>query len=157
MTRPSKSKDDRNMRFNDAEFRKVFYERMNALIAETPFSIIVSVLRKDNITNEHAMYSEDPYLYCFEAILNRILHKSKHQDCHIYPEKRTTNEDIKLEAQMLKLKATGTRYYRGAEINRMISEFVLKDKKLNLSGLQLADLVVTPIGRHIIGKAPKPL
>jgi hypothetical protein len=112
MTRPSKSKDSRNMFFNDAERRKLFYDKMNTLIADTPFSIMVSVLRKDAITNEHAMYSEDPYLYCFEAILNQILHKSKHQNIRIYPEKRTSTEDIKLEAEMLKLKVTGTRYYR---------------------------------------------
>jgi hypothetical protein len=37
----------------------------------------------------------------------------------------------------------------------MITKFELVDKLENLSGNQLADLVVTPIGRHIIGKKPK--
>ena len=57
---------------------------------------------------------------------------------------------------MIRAKNAGTRFFKGAEVSERIAEFVLKDKKDNLSGLQLADLVVTPIGRHILGKAPKP-
>jgi hypothetical protein len=32
---------------------------------------------------------------------------------------------------------------------------MLRDKHLNVAGLQLADLVVSPIGRHVMGKPPR--
>lgn len=43
-------------------------------------------------------------------------------------------------------------HLRGAELARRVSSFELHDKAENLAGLQLADLVVTPIGRHVLGK-----
>jgi hypothetical protein len=38
---------------------------------------------------------------------------------------------------------------------KCIKGFHVQDKKDNIAGLQLADLVVSPIGRHILGKAEK--
>ena len=37
-------------------------------------------------------------------------------------------------------------------MERRIQGLSLKGKEANLSGLELADLVVTPIGRHVLGK-----
>ncbi len=101
--------------------------------------------------------SEDPYIFSFDFLLNRILHHCNNGNCNIFPEKRTHNEDMKLELALLKTKNTGTKLFRGAEVSRMITQFALTDKNENHSGLQLADLVVTPIGRHILGKVAKPI
>jgi len=46
----------------------------------------------------------------------------------------------------------GTRYVRGSHIERRIRGLQLRDKKDNLAGLQLADLIVSPIGRFVLGK-----
>jgi hypothetical protein len=37
----------------------------------------------------------------------------------------------------------------------MIRRLKLVNKNRNVAGLQLADLVVSPIGRHVLGKPPK--
>lgn len=49
----------------------------------------------------------------------------------------------------------GTRFLRAAQIERRIQSLNLRNKKANLAGLQLADLVVTPIGRKVLKKSIK--
>jgi hypothetical protein len=41
---------------------------------------------------------------------------------------------------------------QASQIDARIQSLILRDKKANIAGLELADLVVTPIGRHILGK-----
>lgn len=41
------------------------------------------------------------------------------------------------------------------EIERRVLGMNLRDKTENIGGLQLADLVVTPIGRYVLGKTIK--
>lgn len=53
------------------------------------------------------------------------------------------------------MKITGTRYMAANRIEKCILGVNLKDRKENLAGLQLADLVVTPIGRHVLAKETK--
>ena len=44
---------------------------------------------------------------------------------------------------------------QATQIDRRIQSLILRDKKANIAGLQLADLVVTPIGRKILNKTIK--
>ena len=73
----------------------------------------------------------------------------------IYPEHRDNTEDRKLEIALLEMKVTGTRFYHGREVAEKIRDFRLTGKQENLSGSQLVDLIVTPIGRHLQGKTPR--
>ena len=155
MTRPSHAKDLRNKKLVDAKFRFSFSTQLNELIKKTNFKVISSVIRKDKVLGKVWDSAEDPYIFSFDFLLNRVLHYCQSDSCKIYPEKRTHNEDVKLELAFLRTKTTGTKLFRGAEISRMVEEFILKDKSDNTSGLQLADLIVTPIGRHILGKITK--
>ncbi len=157
ITRPSKGNDKRTKQFYNKEFRVNFYNKINDLIEETNFKIASCAIKKGEIVDAYGTYAEDPYILSFENVLNRILFECKYNGkCKIYPEKRTHTENVKLELNFLKLKNSGTRFFRGVEVDRKISEFALNDKKTNMSGLQLADLIVSPIGRHVIGKKPKP-
>jgi hypothetical protein len=156
MTRPNRAKDPRNFKLVNPDFRYSYYSRLNELIHQTQFKLIASVIQKNKITNNLSTDTKDPYLFSFDFVLNRVLVHCQNTTCYIYPEKRTTHEDTKLELALLRVKSTGTKKLRGAEVSKRISEFTLTDKSANLSGLQLADLVVTPIGRHFIGKNAKP-
>ena len=79
------------------------------------------------------------------------------ESCQIFPEKRGYQEDIKLKAEFLSIQAGGTKRFKGSQINKVIEEFTLKNKEANISGMQLIDLLVTPIGRDFIGKKKKPV
>ena len=70
-------------------------------------------------------------------------------------EKRDPTLDHELEIAWLNLKVQGTRFMRAKAIDKRILGLNLRSKKENIAGLQLADLVVSPIGRHVLGKPDK--
>jgi hypothetical protein len=156
ITRPSNSKSSHNLKFNNPEFRQIFYSKINNLISETPFEIVSCIIKKKEFSLRDGTNEEDPYIFSLSQLVDRIAMKCNKQVCKLYPEKRDKAEDLKIELEFLRLKTIGTKHFRGAEISEKIEEFVLKDKKNNISGLQLADLIVTPIGRNFINKPPKP-
>lgn len=73
----------------------------------------------------------------------------------IVAEKRGVTLDHELDIAWLNLKIQGTRYMRAKQIEKRILALNLRSKSENIAGLQLADLVVTPIGRYVLGKAIK--
>jgi hypothetical protein len=73
----------------------------------------------------------------------------------IVAEKRDVTLDHELEIAWLNLKVQGTRFMRAKAIDKRILGLNLRAKKENIAGLQLADLVVSPIGRHVLGKPDK--
>ena len=157
ITRPKRSKDDRNFLFNDRDFRKNFYEKMNQLIQKTPFHIVSCTIRKDKLVDKYGIKAHNPYYIALENLLNRIMYFcDQNSTCKIYPEKRGFVEDKSLELEFASLQINGVKFHKGSKIRKHIQKFELVDKTKNLSGSQLADLVVSPIGRHIIGKPPKP-
>lgn len=157
ITRPSKSKNPLNLKFNDPSFRKRFYSQITQLISAHDLVIAASVVKKKAHFEQFGSNAKDPYIFSFDYLLNSVLTYCKDESCEIFPEKRTHVEDTKLELSYLRTKVTGTEFYKGAEVAEKISNFELQDKRQNVSGLQLADLIVTPIGRHVIGKSPKPV
>jgi hypothetical protein len=48
--------------------------------------------------------------------------------------------------------AEGTGRLSGETIRHNVTALLLRSKKVNLAGLQLADLVVGPIGRFVLGR-----
>jgi hypothetical protein len=73
----------------------------------------------------------------------------------IVAEKRGPTLDRQLDLAWLNLKVQGTKFMQASQIEKRIQSLILQDKKANIAGLQLADLVVTPIGRHVLGKPTK--
>jgi hypothetical protein len=67
-------------------------------------------------------------------------------------ERRDPTLDRGLDLAWLNLKIQGTRFMQAKTIDDRIVGLNLRAKTDNLAGLQLADLVVTPIGRHVLGK-----
>ena len=70
----------------------------------------------------------------------------------IYRQSRRTRSD-ELELAWLNLKIRGTDFLAAKDIEKRIEDLRTQDKKKNIAGLQLADLVVSPIGRHVLGKS----
>lgn len=74
---------------------------------------------------------------------------------HICAEKRGSDLDQELERAWAKLIRQGTGILTGDQIDERIVDLALKHKSLDIVGLQLADLVISPIGRAVIGKPPR--
>jgi len=73
----------------------------------------------------------------------------------IVAEQRDATLDRQLELAWLDLKISGTANLSPSAINRRIQSLNLRGKTDNIAGLQLADLVVSPIGRHVAGKTAR--
>jgi len=71
-------------------------------------------------------------------------------------ESRSRRLDRELRAAWDLLRLNGTRYVRPATIGRRIASFEFHTKADGVTGLELADLVVAPLGRWVAGMSARP-
>ncbi|MBP9059610.1 MAG: DUF3800 domain-containing protein, partial [Rhodoferax sp.] len=144
-------------RLKDTGFRAEFYDQLNALIRSLEFSVLACAIRKDAHLARYGMAALDPYLMSLDILVERFcMDVGDIEDGGlIVAERRGPTLDHELELAWLNLKIQGTRYMQAKQVERRIQSLNLKSKAANVAGLQLADLVVTPIGRQVLGKPVK--
>lgn len=142
----------------DPVLRAGFYTDLNAMLQRLEFMVVACVIRKDAYVARYGANAADPYMYGLGVLVERFcMELGDELDAgFICAEKRNPGLDRDLiEAwETLITSGTGTGYANPRTIDERIVGLDLKDKIPNLAGLQLADLMVTPIGRHVTGKAP---
>jgi hypothetical protein len=142
-----KAQGDFNILLN-ATTRKRFFERLNGVIEATEFTIIAAVIDKQRHFEEYT--PANPYEIALAFCMVRL------QAClgdrgradrmtHVLVECRGKAEDAKLELEFRRICAGHNAL---GPMPNLDIRFV--DKKHNSTGLQLADLVAHPIGRHAI-------
>ncbi|MBF0232757.1 MAG: DUF3800 domain-containing protein [Desulfamplus sp.] len=138
----------------DRDFRERFYEELNALMVALRYQVVACVIHKDQHLSRYGVAALDPYLLSLDILVERFCMEIGDQEMGglIVAEKRGTTLDHELELAWLNLKIQGTRFLQAKQIENRIMGLNLRDKASNLAGLQLADLVVTPIGRAVLGK-----
>lgn len=141
----------------DPAFRAHFYRELNELIDSLRFQVIACVIKKDRHLDEYGLQALDPYVLSLGVLVERFCHEIRGDDKGaIIAEKRDATLDNQIELQFLNLKISGTSFVPAGEVARKITSFTLRHKSDNISALQLADLVVTPIGRDVLGKDQHP-
>lgn len=136
----------------DAEVRSRFYQKLNTLMARWEYAVIACVVRKEEHLRRYGVGALDPYLLSLGVVLEGFLFEVGEEEGAVVLERRGYPLDRQLELAWENLKVQGTEHLRGAELARRVTSFTLHPKRENLAGLQLADLVVTPIGRRVLGK-----
>ncbi len=118
------------------------------------FSVVACAIRKDAHLARYGVAALDPYLLSLDILVERFCFDIGNVAGGgvIVAEKRDPTLDRELDLAWLNLKIQGTRFLRANDIEKRVLGLNLRPKSANLAGLQLADLVVTPIGRHVIGK-----
>ena len=141
----------------DTEFRNRFYSRMNDLMTNLPYSVVACVMHKEESLGRYGLASVDPYLLCLDILVELFCFEiGDHKNGGvIVAEMRDRKLDRQLELAWQNLKINGTRRVRGSQIDDRIAGMSLRSKSDNIAGLQLADLVVSPIGRYVLGKPTK--
>jgi len=144
-------------KLKDLAFRQEFYSRLNCLMSELQYTVVACAIRKDYHLGRYGVAALDPYLLSLDVLVERFCMEVGNIEGGglIVAERRDPTLDHELELAWLNLKIQGTRYLQAKQIENRILSLNLRDKKSNLAGLQLADLVVTPIGRKILGKTVK--
>jgi hypothetical protein len=133
----------------DAGRREAFMRDLNRLIDEAPLTLIASVIRKERLCERYAR-PQSPYDIALAFGLERLHSFLKIQGqhdrlTHLVFESRGKREDEELKQEFARV-CQGANYKR----EHMPFDITLADKKINCSGLQLADLFARPIGRKMM-------
>lgn len=133
----------------DREVRTEFLNELTNLMDRLPYTLIAGAIDKQHLNHRYAE-PDNPYSIAMQFCLERsylfLREQGEHtRTTHVLVEARGRKEDEELELEFRRIcdgdNATG---------QRLPFEVVFVDKKQNLPGLQLADLVCHPIGRHLL-------
>jgi len=152
--------------------REKFYCKLNHLIAELPYKIIATVIRKKELIDKYAVPSH-PYNLSLEFIIERMVRElkqeqdglglivaearastpnSKNIEKILIPEKPLKREDLELYSYFHDRKRDGTRYADSTTLHRHIEDMWFVSKYRNIAGLQIADLSAYPIAGFILDR-----
>lgn len=133
----------------DPETRSSFMARLSGLIQEAKFTVVASVIRKDEF-KERRGTATNPYNVALEYGLERVFFQLQDRGqvgkkTSVVFESRGANEDAQLELEYRRILDT-------TRVNGLAQTLVFRiaSKQVNSSGLQLADMVARPIGLKVI-------
>lgn len=136
----------------DKNRKQTFIDELSGIIANLEMTVIASVIRKDRL-NDRYRFPVNPYEMALGFGLERaqrFLARRGNRD-HVTPvviERRGLREDRELELEFRRIcdgmNAAGA---------KMAFEPRFVSKVANVPGLQIADLVARPIGRHVLDPA----
>lgn len=126
-----------------------FMERLSSIMEASNFILIACVVDKARV-NRGGGAPSNPYHIalgiCLEALRDFLVEKGQDQlQTHVVVECRGKKEDAELELEFRRICDGDNQGNRQLPFN-----IVFADKKTNLTGLQLADLVARPVGLNYI-------
>jgi Protein of unknown function (DUF3800) len=141
-------------RLAEPGFRSHFYREINTLLAELDYQIVACAIRKEAHFSRYGFAAIDPYHLGLEVLVERFCYEvgDRKRGGVIVAEKRDRVLDRQLRLAWLTLKTGGTRFVQAVDVSNRMMGLALRGKDDNIAGLQIADLVVTPIGRSLLGK-----
>lgn len=125
-----------------------FMDRLGDIINHAPFTVISTIIDKRKLKNRYTD-PQNPYhlglLFCLERASRYLVeHGQREKLTHLIIEARGQKEDKALELEF-------RRIMQKAQTNRLANfDIQFTDKRVNSAGLQIADLIAHPIGRHYI-------
>jgi hypothetical protein len=143
----------------DPERRRAFRDGLNALMRRLDYTVIACAIRKDAHLAAYGAAALDPYTLSLNVLVERfcfaLADTQETQPGVIVAERRDQALDSALLASWQHLRERGTAYLRPGAIRERIAHLRLEGKGAGVAGLELADLVVSPIGRFVAGKQPR--
>jgi hypothetical protein len=131
------------------EAKKDLFDRsILKLMRVTEYSVITALIDKQWMLRQHHWQKTHPYHYLMEILLEKYVQflERKKAVGDIMPESRSSKDKF-LQRAYNDIRATGTPFVQDvARINRAVPGRSLKfrDKKANIPGLQLCDLLAHP-------------
>lgn len=158
MTHPQSARNKLYLQFLNPDFRKKFYKDFEYLLSKADISIVACVIMKSKHFANYGLEAKDPYLLSFDNLLNRLIFDlSDDEKGKIVAESRNSVLDNQLEIAYLTTRIEGTNKVRPAEIKlKLDSSIQFMKKSDNVAGLEIADMVASPIARHFLGKRERP-
>lgn len=146
-------------KLTDKNFRERFYKETNLLMKTLDYMIVACVIKKEKHLEQYGLAAIDPYMLSLRILVERFVFEVQARGegfpGHIIAESRDETLDNELRLAWMDLRTSGTEYVSASEIRKRVSELHIRDKKMGIAGLQIADFVVSPIGRYVLEKSPK--
>ncbi len=138
----------------DPALYEQFLSALTQLMSDLEYEVVACVIKKHAYAARYGVAGFDPYHFSLGILVERFaIDIGLVTDGGIvFVERRRPDLDLALERAWQDLRSTGTARMSAADLDDRIIDLSVKDKSLNLAGLQLADLVVSPIGRAALGK-----
>ncbi len=138
----------------DPMLRAHFYLELNRLMRELEYRVIACVIHKKAHIERYGPRAADPYLFAIEVVAERLCYETGYATggSVMFAERRGVQLDRRLLEAWETLRSRGNEHLSGRDIAARIASLELRNKADNVAGLQLADLVVSPIGRRCAGK-----
>lgn len=144
-------------RLADPDVRRRFNVGLNALVEHLDFSVIACVIDKPLLVQRYGALAVDPYALSLGIVVERLCFAlGASEQGRIIVECRNRRLDRELRTSWDILRINGTRFVRPSTIARRVVSFDFQRKAEALSGLELADLVVSPLGRLVAGMPDRP-
>lgn len=139
----------------DSDIKRQFYLQLNEVIETSTYRILASAIDKEKYIKTYGKLSNDVYELALSFIIERAIFSldeiiGQEKQLKIIIEKRGKKEDKKLDEHFQRLLARGTGFVDAERIKAVRTKITFRDKKENINGLQLADLVAYPIARFVI-------
>ena len=135
------------------ELKGYFYAELNKIITNSSYTIIASAIQKNHFIERFGKLQDDVYEVALSFIIEEAivaLNSAESVNLSIVIEKRGKREDKLLADHFQTILARGTGKLSKEEIALDNPTFTFRNKKENINGLQLADLVTYPIARYVI-------
>ena len=141
----------------DPGFRARFFQELNAAMRRWDYTVLSVIVDKRRLVEVYESSAWDPYDLSVGFLVERLVFLSEERKARakIIVESRNASLDRRLEGTWEGLLEKGTYYVRAQRLRGRVEGLVFKKKGDNEAGLQLADLVASPIGRQYLGKPAK--
>jgi len=141
----------------DPGFRARFFQELNAAMRRWDYTVLSVIVDKRRLVEVYESSAWDPYDLSVGFLVERLVFLSEERKARakIIAESRNASLDRRLEGTWEGLLEKDTYYVRAQRLRGRVEGLVFKKKGDNEAGLQLADLVASPIGRQYLGKPAK--
>ncbi|MGN6438149.1 MAG: DUF3800 domain-containing protein [Agriterribacter sp.] len=139
----------------DLELKRTFYERLDKVLRNNDYTILACGIKKNDFIKRVGKLSNDVYELCLSFLIERAIFnledlKGSNDRLYVVLEERGKAEDIKLSQHFQRLKSRGTGVLNKERLNKLLKTINFRNKKQNINGLQVADLVAYPIANYIL-------
>jgi len=138
----------------DYTAREKFDDDLIDFFSRQQYKIITVVIDKQEHLRKYDQFAWHPYHYCLTAMLDRYCGLLNYlgDKGDVLAESRGGSEDNQLKGAYQRVYDDGSLYHPPVFFQRVLtsSEIKLKNKKANIAGLQLADLLAHPSKQEIL-------
>ena len=139
----------------DTSLKGEFIKDINTLITGNDYKIIADGIQKEEFIKRYGKLS-NVYELCLSFIIERTFFclsaMPAQKNLWIVIEQRGKKEDAKLLDYILKVIDRGTHFVTREQFKTLNIKIEFRQKKLNINGLQMADLIAYPVATYIMDK-----